>query len=59
MKLSEIKQVLKTVEAVNFELPNGTLVPEYFHVTEVGLITKNFIDCGGVVRKETVLNFQL
>lgn len=59
MKLSQIKEILKTVEAVNFELPNGTFVPEYFHVTEVGLITKNFIDCGGVVRKETVANFQL
>jgi hypothetical protein len=59
MKLSEIKQILAAVEAVNFELPNGTFVPEYFHVTEVGLITKNFIDCGGVVRKETVVNFQL
>ena len=59
MKLSEIKETLKTVETVNFELPNGTFVPEYFHVTEVGLITKNFIDCGGTVRKETVVNFQL
>lgn len=59
MKLSEIKQILTTVEAVNFQLPDGKFVPEYFHVTEVGLITKNFIDCGGVVRKETVVNFQL
>lgn len=59
MKLSEIKQILNTVEAVNFQLPNETYVPEYFHVTEVGLITKNFIDCGGTVRKETVVNFQL
>jgi len=59
MKLSEIKQILNTVEAVNFQLPNGSYVPEYFHVTEVGLITKNFIDCGGTVRKETVVNFQL
>lgn len=59
MKLSEIKQILNTVEAVNFQLPNGNYVPEYFHVTEVGLITKNFIDCGGTVRKETVVNFQL
>ncbi len=59
MKLSEIKKILTTVEAVNFELPDGKFVPEYFHVTEVGLITKNFIDCGGVVRKETVVNFQL
>ena len=59
MKLSEIKQILSTVEAVNFQLPDGSYVPEYFHVTEVGLITKNFIDCGGTVRKEAVVNFQL
>lgn len=59
MKLSEIKKILNTVEAVNFELPNGTFVPEYFHVTEVGLVTKNFIDCGGVVRNEVKVNFQL
>ncbi|MBF4487096.1 DUF6428 family protein [Flavobacterium sp. CSZ] len=59
MKLSEIKKILTAVEAVNFQLPDGKFVPEYFHVTEVGLITKNFIDCGGVVRKETVVNFQL
>ena len=59
MKLSEIKQVLGTVEDVSFQLPNGTFVPEHFHVTEVGLINKHFIDCGGTVRKETVVNFQL
>lgn len=59
MKLSEIKNILSTVETVNFQLPDGNFVPEYFHVTEVGLVTKNFIDCGGVVRKETVVNFQL
>ena len=59
MKLSEIKKLLTAVEAVNFVLPNGSFVPEYFHVTEVGLVTKNFIDCGGTVRKETVVNFQL
>lgn len=59
MKLSEIKTLLNTLETVNFQLPNGNFVPEHFHVTEVGLITKNFIDCGGTVRKETVVNFQL
>lgn len=59
MKLSEIKNQLTTVETVAFVLPNGTYVPEHFHVTEIGLITKNFIDCGGSVRKETVVNFQL
>ena len=59
MKLSQIKEILKTIDVVNFQLPTGAFVPEHFHVTEVGLITKNFIDCGGTVRKETVVNFQL
>ncbi|MCL6460741.1 MAG: hypothetical protein I4O51_02575 [Flavobacterium micromati] len=59
MNLSQVKKELSTLENVAFILPNGTFVPEHFHVTEVGLITKNFIDCGGKVRKETVVNFQL
>lgn len=59
MKLSEIKTILTTVDSVNFQLPNGKMVPENFHVTEVGEVTKNFIDCGGTVRKETTANFQL
>jgi hypothetical protein len=59
MKLSEIKKHLATSTGVNFVLPNGESVPEHFHVTEVGLITKDFIDCGGTVRKESVANFQL
>ena len=59
MKLSEIKSTLATAEAVNFILENGTKVPDHFHVTEVGVITKHFIDCGGTVRDEKVANFQL
>jgi hypothetical protein len=59
MKLSEIKHHLAQAESVNFQLEDGTLVPEHFHVTEVGIITKDFIDCGGTVRHEKVANFQL
>ncbi|MBL7705506.1 MAG: hypothetical protein JNM21_08135 [Taibaiella sp.] len=59
MKLSEIKEILPKLENVTFQLENGTFVPEHFHVTEVGQITKNFIDCGGVIRTEKVVNFQL
>ena len=59
MKLSDIKKHLASVEAVNFQLENGTSVPEHFHVTEVGVVTKHFIDCGGTVRNEKVANFQL
>lgn len=59
MKLSEIKTHLQKAESVNFQLPDGSFVPEHFHVTEVGIITKDFIDCGGTVRHEKVANFQL
>jgi len=59
MKLSEIKKQLSQLDQIAFKLPNGELVPNHFHVTEVGKITKHFIDCGGTVRNETVVNFQL
>ncbi|MDB5203483.1 MAG: hypothetical protein JWQ27_2892 [Ferruginibacter sp.] len=59
MKLSEIKTHLSHLEAVNFQLPTGDFVPEHFHVTEIGLVTKHFIDCGGTERFEKVVNFQL
>ena len=59
MKLSEIKSALSKVNEVTFTLPNGEQVPAQFHVTEVGNIQKHFIDCGGTIRKESVINFQL
>jgi hypothetical protein len=59
MKLSKIKTILNDLQAVSFILPNGQFVPSHFHVTEVGVISKNFIDCGGTVREEKVINFQL
>jgi hypothetical protein len=59
MKLSEIKTHLKGLQTIGFQLPNGNLVAPHFHVTEVGKVTKNFIDCGGKVRNEEVVNFQL
>jgi len=46
MKLSQVKALLPTLENVTFKLENGSFVPEHFHVTEVGMVTKNFIDCG-------------
>ena len=59
MKLSQIKNILENADSLRFELQNGSSVPAHFHVTEVGMITKNFIDCGGMVRNEKVVNFQL
>lgn len=59
MKLSDVKQILPTLENVEFQLENRAFVPEHFHVTEVGQITRNFIDCGGTIRTEKLVNFQL
>lgn len=59
MKLSTFKEVLKTKSQISFELPNGDLVPSHFHVTEVGQVSKRFIDCGGTLRDEERINFQL
>lgn len=59
MKVSEIKNQLPKVESVNFKLENGSFVPEHFHVTEVGIVTKQFIDCGGTIRNEKLASFQL
>ncbi len=59
MKLSEFKHELKKLPTIAFQLPNGELVPSHFHVTEVGKITKHFIDCGGTIRIDEVANFQL
>ena len=59
MKLSELKNSLSTMNTLSFVQPNGNPVPAHFHITEAGLTTKHFIDCGGTVRKEQVINFQL
>lgn len=59
MTLEQIKEILPTLVNVEFQLEDGTFVPEHFHVTEVGQINKKFIDCGGVIREEAVVNFQL
>ena len=59
MKLSKVKEILLTSDNVEFQLENRTFVPEHFHLTEIGVITKHFIDCGGTIRYEKVINFQL
>ena len=38
-------------QALRIELPNGDAVAPHFHITEVGHVTKNFMDCGGTLRK--------
>ncbi|HUR60051.1 MAG TPA: DUF6428 family protein [Opitutaceae bacterium] len=53
MNLNELKAALRAAPAngnVGLELPDGRAVPAHFHVTEVGHIRKDFIDCGGKSR---------
>ncbi len=59
MKLSEMKQILTTLHELNFQLEDGTYVPAHAHITEIGMIHKQFIDCGGTIRQEKKINFQL
>ena len=59
MKISEFKTHLATLNSVGFKLPNGECVPLHFHITEVGRITKHFIDCGGDVHEEKSANLQI
>ncbi len=59
MRLSEVKKALENLKEIKFQLPSGEMVPKHFHITEIGLITKNFIDCGNTLREEKKINFQL
>jgi hypothetical protein len=35
-----------------FVLPDGDYIPAHAHVTEVGHVVRNFIDCGGLTGQE-------
>lgn len=59
MKLSEFKSILGKSAHLSFTHFNGTPVPAHFHITEAGLTTKHFIDCGGTIRTEKTVSFQL
>lgn len=61
MKLSELKSLLRKESGKHFrlQLPNGSPVPVSFHVTEVGRVQKDFIDCGGVVRQSVACQLQV
>lgn len=52
MNVTEFKKRLLAHEdrPLTFALPDGGFIPAHFHITEVGHVKKNFIDCGGTVR---------
>lgn len=45
--------------ALRIFLPDGGRVPDHFHVTEVGLVRKDFIDCGGTRRSTAACTLQV
>jgi hypothetical protein len=52
MNVGELRAALaaQPAAALHLMLPDGDFVPAHFHVTEVGRVQKDFIDCGGTVR---------
>ena len=60
MKLTELKSQLSKHPGLNvrFQLANGDLIPAHAHVTEVALMDKKFVDCGGTFRKESICRMQ-
>ena len=60
MLLSEFKKTLSenSYRNIRFILPTGTKAPPHAHVTEVALIEKKFIDCGGTFRTDSLCRLQ-
>jgi len=52
MNITELKDILKEnpTKGIDFILPDKTSIPSHFHITEVGHVKKDFIDCGGTQR---------
>lgn len=59
MKLSQLKKHLSNVNTLDLTIEGGKNIPSHFHITETGLTTKHFIDCGGKIRKEKTVSFQV
>ena len=54
MTLNDLQNVLDGNPKLflRFVLPSGDYIPAHAHVTEVGHLVRNFIDCGGLTGKE-------
>ncbi len=59
MKLTEFKKYIIIPEQVIFELWNWKLVPSHYHITEIWIALKKFIDCWWEIRYEEKVSFQL
>ena len=54
MKYAALRRALERYPTTlpRFILPSGDYIPAHAHVTEVGHVARNFIDCGGLTGKE-------
>jgi hypothetical protein len=54
MKYEALRSALERYPTTlpRFVLPTGVCIPAHAHVTEVGHVVRNFIDCGGLTGKE-------
>ena len=61
MNLSQFQQTLATYPnaPLHIALPDGDCVPAHFHVTEIGRVHKEFIDCGGTRRESSACVVQV
>ena len=61
MTFREFKAVLHQYagHAVQFDFLAGGQIEPHFHVTEVGKVTRDFIDCGGTRRSHELCNLQI
>ncbi len=59
MKIFEFKNIVQSHKHVVFELPLGKRDPPHFNITEIGIIRKQYVDCGGNLRLENLINMQL
>lgn len=59
--LKALKDILLKNEYVHMQimLPDGSFVPPHFHVTEIGKVKKDFVDCGGTLREVTSCLLQI
>jgi len=60
MQIFELKKALSenSYRNIRFILPTGTKAPPHAHVTEIALIEKKFIDCGGTFRTDSLCRLQ-
>lgn len=61
MNFENVKNIIANNpnKSISFTLPNGEAIPASFHITDVGVINKHLIDCGGQTRTEEQVHLQL